>query len=181
MIAEIVAATITCTSTALTGWALHRTRTWKTRTTQTQNRLVRAEWAAHHDSLTYLPNRAALAADWPTHAGTHIAILDLDGFKTVNDVHGHAAGDWLLATLAARMDDELCPCAPYRLGGDEFAVIVTDPTDLDSVLALLAFPVELPSGVELAVGISVGLAAWRPQRPAVLKAADQAMYAHKRR
>jgi PAS domain S-box-containing protein len=101
------------------------------------------EHMAHYDALTGLPNRVLLA-DRLRQAMAHTArqgqrlavvYLDLDGFKTVNDTHGHAMGDRLLATLAQRMQtalregDTVC-----RLGGDEFvAVMLMCPMPMPSI------------------------------------------------
>lgn len=88
---------------------------------------------AHHDPLTGLPNRLRfrecledeLERAWDD--GTEVAVMcfDLDRFKEVNDVHGHATGDALLVAVAERMQDCLPKHAiPARLSGDEFAVIL---------------------------------------------------------
>lgn len=94
-------------------------------------------WAVHHDALTGLPNRrlfherleAALRDAEKQGPGGRVgvALLDLDLFKQVNDVFGHAAGDALLQAIARRLQAFLRPgeiCA--RLGGDEFTVILPD-------------------------------------------------------
>ncbi|MEC9250644.1 MAG: EAL domain-containing protein [Pseudomonadota bacterium] len=88
---------------------------------------------AHHDALTGLPNRLrfreclenALTLAWGDHSEVALMFFDLDRFKEVNDVHGHAAGDELLKTVAQRMQDALPKGAiAARLSGDEFAVIL---------------------------------------------------------
>jgi diguanylate cyclase (GGDEF)-like protein len=91
---------------------------------------LRIEHLASHDPLTGLPNRtrfnealaAAVAApDRPA----AIMLVDLDRFKSVNDLHGHAAGDRLLELIAERLRAVLPPdCLAARLGGDEFAVLI---------------------------------------------------------
>jgi diguanylate cyclase (GGDEF)-like protein len=88
---------------------------------------------AHHDALTGLPNRLCFqerlveAINQAGEAGSDIALIafDLDRFKEVNDVHGHAAGDALLVAVADRFRDALPNHATIaRLSGDEFAVIL---------------------------------------------------------
>src|SRR5207253_4252789 len=128
---------------------------------------------AFHDSLTGLANRA-LFSDRVAHAleltrrrDTLVGVLfiDLDDFKTVNDSLGHAAGDELLVSVAARLRSclrEEDTCA--RLGGDEFAVIVERiacPEDAivvaGRVLDAIAKPLKI-FGSEVTVQASVGIA-----------------------
>ncbi|MBI2308384.1 MAG: GGDEF domain-containing protein [Rhodocyclales bacterium] len=153
---------------------------------------------AHHDALTGLANRIPLfdrighAQQWARRHGTGFAVLliDLDGFKTVNDTLGHDAGDHLLIAVARRLND--CVRAAdtvARIGGDEFVVLVEECGDRDTVKALaekivgaLRRPVVINEG-EVTIGASVGIALWpehgdTPQR--LLNAADQAMYSAKR-
>jgi diguanylate cyclase (GGDEF)-like protein/PAS domain S-box-containing protein len=153
------------------------------------------EHMAHYDALTGLPNRVLLA-DRLRQAMAHTArqgqrlavvYLDLDGFKAVNDTHGHAMGDRLLATLAQRMQtalregDTVC-----RLGGDEFVAVMLDVPDADAINPLLArlmgattAPVTL-DGQTLIPAASVGVTFY-PQATEVdgdqlLRQADHAMY-----
>jgi diguanylate cyclase (GGDEF)-like protein/PAS domain S-box-containing protein len=148
---------------------------------------------AFHDSLTDLANRA-LFLDRAEHAirrlgrggpGVAVLMLDLDGFKTVNDSLGHAAGDALLVAVAARMRSALRTTdTAARLGGDEFAVLVEDAVDGDEAMALadrlleaLEQPFEL-SGKQLFVRASVGVA-WTDgdhDADSLLRDADAAMY-----
>ena len=89
---------------------------------------------APHDTLTDLPNRAAfnekLAADARPAASADkpfaVLSIDLDRFKEVNDVFGHAAGDTLLCEVARRLREAAGGAFLARLGGDEFALIVAD-------------------------------------------------------
>ena len=133
----------------------------------------RAAFLASHDPLTGLPNRA-LFNEWLSHSvsdaersGGTMAVLclDLDHFKEVNDILGHAAGDELLrqvterATAALRRNDILA-----RLGGDEFAIIQkhfdqpTGATRLsERLIADLSRPFDL-DGNEVLIGVSVGIA-----------------------
>jgi diguanylate cyclase (GGDEF)-like protein len=118
-----------------------------------------------------------------------VVMIDLDGFKEVNDTLGHAAGDALLVGLAQRLRLEVRPRDVLgRLGGDEFAVVVADAGTTDDIasvarrlLRALADPV--PIGDQfVTVGASIGVAvAGRGTAPAVvLNAADEAMYRAKR-
>lgn len=150
---------------------------------------------AHFDTLTGLPNRA-LHADRLQQAMLQasrrglklaLAFVDLDGFKQINDTHGHEAGDHLLMMLARRMRQALRETDTLsRLGGDEFAAILVDLTqeeDCDPLLQRLLSaanqPVQLDNAL-LQVSASVGVAFY-PQEDEVspeqlLRLADLAMY-----
>jgi diguanylate cyclase (GGDEF)-like protein len=154
----------------------------------------RLQYEVTHDGLTGLANRAlfrdrlaaALAAPGPV----SVLLVDLDDFKTVNDLLGHDVGDRLLIAVAAMLcaetgDDGL----PVRVGGDEFAVLLTgghtDPDGLAGrILAALDRPI---SEHRLLVQASIGIAGADPDRkPAatletVLRDADVAMYMAKQR
>jgi diguanylate cyclase (GGDEF)-like protein len=162
---------------------------------RTEARLMRA---ALHDELTGLPNRRLLgdrltqALVRASHSHTMVAVLviDVDGFKSVNDTLGHQAGDELLTGLAAAMRQGLRredTCA--RLGGDEF-VVVCEGLTRASDAGVLAGRLEslLATGVrvgdqELPVLVSVGIAISSPDSvpAALLEAADKAMYSTKGR
>ena len=153
------------------------------------------EHMAHYDVLTALPNRLLLA-DRLQQAmtqcvrrgqGLAVCYLDLDGFKAVNDSHGHETGDRLLIALAGRMKlavrdgDTLA-----RLGGDEFVAVLIDVTDaetcapiLNRLLEAAAQPVPIGELV-LQVSASLGVAFF-PQNQVIdaehlISQADQAMY-----
>jgi diguanylate cyclase (GGDEF)-like protein len=86
-------------------------------------------YAAHHDQLTQLANRHGLiehvAAMSPRSEDIAVMFIDLDGFKQINDRHGHAAGDYVLTVLAERIASVTRPIDfVARLGGDEFAVVI---------------------------------------------------------
>jgi diguanylate cyclase (GGDEF)-like protein len=151
---------------------------------------------AYYDSLTGLSNRSTLAdrmAD-ATAAATlaqrsvAVLLLDLDGFKLVNDTLGHSAGDRLLVTLADRFQTCVRPGdTAARLGGDEFAFLLTDiifPSDAlevaERLLAAVRVPVAL-EGQELFVTASIGVVVTdNPTDGAeLLRNADVAMYAAK--
>ncbi|MBA3057677.1 MAG: EAL domain-containing protein [Gammaproteobacteria bacterium] len=153
------------------------------------------EHIAHFDALTNLPNRVLLADRLQqAMAGAQrrsqrlaVAYLDLDGFKAINDRHGHEAGDLLLMTVAARMKQALREGDTLaRIGGDEFVAVLLDLSDsqasvpmLRRVLAAAGEPVHLGELV-LQVSASVGVTFY-PQTDEVeadqlLRQADQAMY-----
>ncbi|MDP1524208.1 MAG: EAL domain-containing protein [Rhodocyclaceae bacterium] len=153
------------------------------------------EHVAHHDALTDLPNRVLLAdrlhqamVQTQRHDSLLAVIyLDLDGFKAINDTHGHHVGDRLLSLLADRMKQALREGDTLaRLGGDEFVAVLLDLQDrkasvpvLDRLLAATAEPVHTHD-LSLQVSASVGVT-YFPQAEAVdadqlLRQADQAMY-----
>jgi diguanylate cyclase (GGDEF)-like protein len=84
-------------------------------------------YRALHDSLTGLGNRALLGERLDAVTGRHaLVLLDLDGFKDVNDVYGHPAGDDLLVEVAQRLRAAVTDGVMVRLGGDEFALLLED-------------------------------------------------------
>lgn len=153
--------------------------------TAVQQRLEELVWC---DPLTGLLNRRGFFNLIARRAGRELAllVLDVDDFKTINDAWGHAAGDAVLR----RIGTELCHLTPSgevaRLGGDEFAVVVDllEAEVLDGLAVRLSgMRLELPDGSQTTVTCSTG---WAPL-PATgsvdtaLAAADEAMYAAKRR
>jgi diguanylate cyclase (GGDEF)-like protein len=158
--------------------------------TRLRERELELEKMALHDPLTGLANRAGLDARLAEAVGrrTDIALLliDLDDFKLVNDVHGHAAGDAMLTEFAqillagVRTGD-----VAARIGGDEFVVLITGVPDADQavtaaqrVLAMAAAaPVRLGEDL-LPVRASIGVATGRPgdTPKELLRRADIAMY-----
>lgn len=158
-----------------------------------QERLVHL---ATHDTLTGLANRSRLAdvlaglrAGHPAGAATSVGVLfaDLDGFKAVNDMHGHHVGDEVLVAVADRLRRA---CEPEdlvaRIGGDEFLVLVSgaEPDALEArgrrMAGAVAEPIEA-SEVEIRIGVSVGTAMLGPEESIdeLLRRADAAMYARK--
>jgi diguanylate cyclase (GGDEF)-like protein len=144
---------------------------------------------AGHDALTGLANRSRLAehlAAMDTGTALSILIIDLDGFKQVNDVHGHHIGDELLVDVAGRLSattaaDELA----VRLGGDEFAVLLPGLSATAAqqraarLTAALSEPYPL-AGTVVTVGASIGVATGSPaDADALLRHADADMYRHK--
>ncbi len=154
---------------------------------------------ALHDPLTGLPNRTlfldrarqAVEAAGRSQVWPAVLFLDLDGFKPVNDTHGHEAGDLLLRTIADRVRGCLRPGdSAARLGGDEFAVLLEGPVAeldvariVDRIRAQLDVPVALGEGVLTTVGASIGAALGGPDTgdaDTLVRRADIAMYAAKR-
>ncbi|SHH18343.1 putative bifunctional diguanylate cyclase/phosphodiesterase [Geodermatophilus nigrescens] len=154
-----------------------------------------ARQEARTDELTGLPNRRALletartvVAGATTASPAALLLLDLDGFKEVNDSLGHGAGDQLLCQVGPRLTPALRPGDVLaRLGGDEFAVLLP-ATDLDGaaeragiVHDLLRQPFVV-DGIRLHVGVSVGVSTAPVPADDVqelLRCADVAMYAAK--
>lgn len=163
-----------------------------------------AKYEATHDHLTHIPNRAlfmdrlstALARANRSGIACVLLYIDIDGFKQVNDQHGHDCGDQLLQVIAQRLNENLRKADTVaRIGGDEFAIIIEEQGDLtDGVLrtgqnlcALLREPYPLAGGVIANVGASIGAALYpasctgaTDEREALIRAADQAMYRAKR-
>jgi diguanylate cyclase (GGDEF)-like protein/PAS domain S-box-containing protein len=157
-----------------------------------QNRL---EHIAHYDALTNLPNRLLLAERLKQamrqaqRREERIAVVyvDLDGFKQVNDMHGHSVGDQLLVALSLRMSEVLREGDSLaRIGGDEFVAVLVDLTDLPSSILILERLLEAVSRplpvakLNLQVTVSLGVSFW-PQAEDVdadqlVRQADQAMY-----
>ncbi|WP_179221683.1 diguanylate cyclase domain-containing protein [Inquilinus limosus] len=154
---------------------------------------------ASHDSLTGLPNRASFevrltGALQEAAAAQHrvaVLFLDSDNFKQTNDDLGHAAGDAVLAAVAARVRDQLRKTdLVARLGGDEFAVLLAPVTEIadalhvaDDILASLQQPVRLPDGDAVTASVSIGIAVFPDHAldgAALLQRADAAMYLAKR-
>lgn len=146
--------------------------------------------AARTDFLTQLPNRVEfseqLQAKVRSNLPYHVGLIDLDGFKQVNDNHGHFVGDDLLRAfgkLLCNLSDGVDTVA--RLGGDEFAFITTDRRSADGLILRLQLELTKPfkvGNLMLSVGASVGLAAGLPGQNAedVLNHADADLYANKR-
>ncbi|MEU4695086.1 GGDEF domain-containing protein [Actinoplanes sp. NPDC023714] len=156
--------------------------------------LARLDHAASHDGLTGLGNRALfhrrLDAALATGDGhpVQVALIDLDGFKQVNDTLGHEAGDLLLVTVAAALRSCVRPGdTAARLGGDEFVLVLdgADRAEADRMAARLTEALHEPvvAGgrrlqVRASIGIAGGLAGDDPAT--LLRRADEAMYAAKK-
>jgi diguanylate cyclase (GGDEF)-like protein/PAS domain S-box-containing protein len=170
--------------------------------TARRQRESEARQAAEVDPLTGLANRRSMEVfldDAIRRAGTSkglefgVMLLDLDGFKAVNDTYGHAAGDIVLKVVSQRINARLRRSLDLvaRLGGDEFTVIVSDTTQHPELLELIATdllhlisqPIELEDAIKVQVGSSIGIASFPcdgQTRQSLIDAADAAMYAVKR-
>ncbi|KAA1174165.1 EAL domain-containing protein [Marinobacter salinexigens] len=153
----------------------------------------RLEQAANYDSLTGLPNRRRLTElfeqelyEADQRQGTvTVCFIDLDGFKEINDEHGHAVGDAVLKSIAQRLESAVrSHDLVARLGGDEFVAIlrdVDDPRVYGRLLEVVRHPISYQHFV-LQLSGSMGVAVY-PDHDAdadlLLRHADQAMYAAK--
>jgi len=161
---------------------------------QLRNAKEYLERLAHHDPLTNLPNRmlfhetlrSALVSARKYQHKTAVLFIDIDGFKPVNDIHGHVAGDLLLCEIANRLraltrDKH----AIARMGGDEFTMILEDQADLaaacqfaENIAAHLRKPASV-AGVEVRVSGSIGVCLYPNQAKTpeeLIKGADVSMY-----
>ena len=150
---------------------------------------IEATRLANHDILTGLPNRMRFykalddALGLNTREDVVVYCLDLDGFKPVNDVFGHAVGDEVLKLVGERLQREANGHLVARLGGDEFEILVTSQqasdTDLaDRCVSCFRTPFtirELP----INLGVSIGIAPARiigPDRDILVQMADNLLY-----
>ncbi|WP_199520219.1 sensor domain-containing protein [Fulvimarina endophytica] len=162
------------------------------RTEQVRN-AERIAYMARFDALTGLPNRTQFvekldaAIEKAIDGIDHVALvnIDLDGFKQINDTHGHAVGDALLKLLASRMSDGLAAHEVVgRFGGDEFVGFTTyrTPADLDAFLKRLHIALTSPTSIthsSLTPGASLGVAVYprdADSREKLMNNADLAMY-----
>ncbi|HLM07308.1 MAG TPA: sensor domain-containing diguanylate cyclase [Blastococcus sp.] len=152
-----------------------------------------------HDPLTGLPNRLlfqdrlwhALERGRRENTPTCVLIADLDGFKAINDELGHPMGDLVLVTFAERLRSVLrASDTAARLGGDEFSIVCenTEPADAQVLAERLRASVTEAlqlSGRAVSIGLSIGIGSVAgglepgPVYEAVIRAADDAMYADK--
>ena len=152
---------------------------------------------AFHDALTGLPNRAlffdrfrqAMVASRRDGRGFAVLACDLDGFKVVNDIHGHEIGDVVLQVAAERLRSccrEVDTAA--RMGGDEFALILPGVVDRSHaatvakrIIKAFERPIEV-AGISRTIGISIGIVFYPRHAQSVdllLRAADMALYSSK--
>ena len=152
------------------------------------------ETMAHFDGLTHLPNRLlladrlrqAMAQSQRRKQALAVVFLDLDGFKAVNDGHGHDVGDELLVVVSQRMKGALRDGDSLaRLGGDEFVAVLVDldrAEDAEPVLERLLQAASDPVAVgntTLQVSVSMGVAVYPrdgTHADLLLRRADQSMY-----
>lgn len=164
----------------------------------TDRRRSQVEYAATHDGLTGLINRATFHQHLQRmlrtqpEGGLTVGYLDLDSFKPINDAFGHAAGDRVLATVGARLLElaRRDGITAARLGGDEFAVLVQtdDRRELTEIgrriRSTVAAPIELRLGEVVEVGVSIGFATRDVNADtsshALVDRADAALYGVKR-
>jgi diguanylate cyclase (GGDEF)-like protein/PAS domain S-box-containing protein len=152
------------------------------------------QYMAHHDSLTGLPNRVFLSERVQQEiAGSRrgdrcfaLHVIDLDGFKSVNDVMGHSTGDRFLIAVAQRLQTlNRLEFVVARLGGDEFAVLQTNPSNTaaaaalaEEIVTLLREPIAV-EGHSVVLAASIGTAIYPPDGDNIedlLRHADLAMY-----
>ena len=156
------------------------------------------EEMAHFDALTKLPNRAlfadrlnqAMLQCQRRHNSLAVIFMDLDGFKDINDIYGHAVGDELLIIVSHRMSDTLREVDTLaRIGGDEFVAVLNDLINaedykmaLERLLRAASDPISVGDAI-LKVSVSIGVAIY-PQDDAdadiLIRHADQAMYIAKK-
>ena len=150
---------------------------------------------ANHDSLTGLSNRAFMEAELERailearigNGKVAVLFLDSDRFKYINDTFGHASGDRVLVTIAARIKQQLREGdLVARLGGDEFAIVLkplrnsSDAMHIaDNIIAAMAQAIELPTGNSIVSSLTIGVAVFPDHAidaVSLVGAADEAMY-----
>jgi len=155
------------------------------------------KWTAQHDALTGLPNRLYLQElidkaniDDPknTNPNASVLLVDIDNFKSINDLLLHVGGDELLAIISYRLKDAFPQYELMRVGGDEFLFLLDDTTPeqalvlANSVIGILSSPVKI-SGVKIEVGASIGVAHYPTDTTNLagcIRCADIALYEAKR-
>ena len=164
------------------------------RTKELQQANKSLKYIAGHDSLTDLPNRR-LFTELLMHElnkanrnfyNVAILYMDLDGFKTINDEHGHDMGDALLINVAKRLKSSLRKDDLIaRLGGDEFAICYSNVNDIEDVKILCQIIVDKISQpmylgkIQCQIGISIGVSIYPKHGKdysSLLRVADTAMY-----
>ena len=150
---------------------------------------------ANHDSLTGLSNRAFMEAELERaildarigNGKVAVLFLDSDRFKYINDTFGHASGDRVLVTIAARIKQQLREGdLVARLGGDEFAIVLkplrnsSDAMHIaDNIITAMAQAIELPTGNSIVSSLTIGVAVFPDHAidaVSLVGAADEAMY-----
>ncbi|MBM2614139.1 bifunctional diguanylate cyclase/phosphodiesterase [Actinoplanes sp. LDG1-06] len=140
---------------------------------------------ATHDSLTGLANRTLLEQRLNAGGSFHVAMIDLDDFKVVNDRLGHHVGDLLITATSSRLTEVVGDQGfVARLGGDEFTLVIPETADIDELLRQLTGKIGSPyelAGHTVLTAASVGVTTSRPgDDPAeLMRRADVAMYAAK--
>ena len=166
--------------------------------TERKRNEMRIAHLAHHDPLTDLPNRAALRThlsktiERAVDVGEPFAVLyiDLDRFKEVNDIYGHAAGDSVLVEISRRMQTAIGDTFLARLGGDEFMALCTETCDAETAMSVAAKLVGSVAGDidcdgrKVQVGMSIGIARFPEDGTdsvTLFRNADAALYRAKAR
>jgi diguanylate cyclase (GGDEF)-like protein len=172
----------------------------QTALTASRRRERLAQHSALHDSLTALPNRAFFRSrldealrQAARDGALAVLVLDLDGFKPINDTHGHAAGDEVLKVVAARLSHAVRGSDwVARLGGDEFACVLNGVVERERLRSLAAALVEKISEpialgtLRVSVRASIGIALHHSNvdddidSEMLIRRADAAMFAAKR-
>lgn len=147
--------------------------------------------AATHDGLTGLKNREAAHAHLESAVcspSTAVLLIDLDGFKRINDTFGHDAGDRVLTAAAVRIADSVRRNdIAARIGGDEFIVIMADADEADArivarrIIAGMREPIAIngSTSVDLTASVGISISSSGLAADDVLLKADQALYAAK--
>ena len=127
---------------------------------QLRARLTAAEHRATHDKLTGLLNRAGLEERWANGwMGPTLALIDLNGFKEVNDTYGHACGDEVLRQVGIRIAEFAGAGQAARLGGDEFVVEVGGSEGARELARWIGLPVLIgPGPLEVCPTAAIGVA-----------------------
>jgi len=149
---------------------------------------------ANYDQLTEIPNRSLFmdrlqnAINQAKRSNGKLALLylDLDGFKLINDTHGHYAGDEVLRSVASRVKSCIRESDTIaRLGGDEFTVLLGNFYDSDEITCIVEKIINTNKELiayeneSLSIGMSIGIAVFpehADKMDKLIKAADQAMY-----
>lgn len=150
----------------------------------------RLQRLANHDDLTGLANRRAFFTHATNVAASGerscVAVIDLDHFKTVNDTHGHAAGDGVLREFATVLQEHACDGAFMgRLGGEEFGVIIPISACPDILGEMDRLRSDAHDGISPRITTSIGVTEWEPSSgetiDAALARADIGLYRAKQR
>lgn len=160
-----------------------------------QTRLEKVEWLATRDTLTKLENRRAVEAQMDRLMAQNqpffVLMIDLDGFKQINDLHGHLAGDDLLKQFATELRSQSRSTDVIgRWGGDEFIVLLQGSLrEAEAYIERVqrwvfgSYTVQVGAGAcKVSMRASIGMAKWTPDETIqdVLGRADASMYAQKR-
>jgi diguanylate cyclase (GGDEF)-like protein len=159
--------------------------------TEASNRLIQAQYQAHHDALTGLANRVLfneilsqqLALSKRNNTKVALFYVDLDGFKTINDRYSHAIGDELLHSVSLRLKANIRSSdLAARLGGDEFAIVLVDAREetvsvADKLIQSVSDPYLINElSIEISASIGIAFSGSESTAEALLLRADKAMY-----